>query len=47
MEGIKEGALDDGCGCLANGAPDLKISAPDEGVLCAIKDVKVNGPGLS
>lgn len=50
MEGIKEGALDDGKTVdvvgLANGAYDLKISAPDEGVLCTIKDVKVSGPQL-
>ena len=47
MDGIKEGALDDGktvaIAELADGTYDFKISAPDEGVLCTIKDVKVEG----
>ena len=47
MDGIKEGALDDGktvaIAELADGTYDFKISAPDEGVLCTIKDVKVAG----
>ena len=47
MEGIKEGALDDGktvtIAELADGTYDFKVSAPDEGVLCTIKDVKVAG----
>lgn len=47
MEGIAEGALDDGktvaVAELADGAYDLKVSAPDEGVLCTISDVKVDG----
>ena len=47
MDGIKEGALDDGktvtIAELADGKYDFKISAPDEGVLCTIKDVTVKG----
>ena len=47
MEGVKEGALDDGktvaISEVAIGTYDFKISAPDEGVLCTIKDVKVEG----
>lgn len=47
MEGMKEGALEDGMtaavGALADGTYDLKISAPDEGVLCTIKGVEVKG----
>ena len=44
MEGIKEGALDDGKSVevaeVADGTYDFKISAPDEGVLCTIKNVE-------
>ena len=47
MDGLKEGALDDGktvaIAVVADGTYDFKISAPDEGVLCTIKDVKVEG----
>lgn len=47
MEGVKEGALDDGktvtIGEVADGVWDFKISAPDEGVLCTIPNVKVEG----
>ena len=47
MDGIPEGALDDGksatVATLADGSYDLKISAPDEGVLCTISDVKIAG----
>ena len=47
MDGIKEGALDDGktvtIADLADGTWDSKISAPDEGVLCTISNVKVEG----
>lgn len=47
MEGVKEGALDDGktvaIAELADGAYDFKLSAPDEGVLCTITGVKVKG----
>jgi hypothetical protein len=47
MEGIKEGALDDGktvsVSELADGTYDFKISAPDEGVLCTIMGVGVKG----
>lgn len=47
MEGIKEGALDDGktvaIAALADGEYDFKLSAPDEGVLCTISAVKVKG----
>lgn len=47
MDGIKEGALDDGktvtIAALADGTYDFKLSAPDEGVLCTIKDVAVKG----
>ena len=47
MEGIKEGALDDGksveVAAVADGTYDFKISAPEEAVLCTIKDVKVEG----
>lgn len=45
MDGVKEGALDDGktvtIAALADGTYDFKISAPDEGVLCTIKNVAV------
>jgi hypothetical protein len=47
MDGIAEGALDDGktveVANLADGSYDLKLSAPDEGVLCTIPDVKIEG----
>lgn len=47
MEGIAEGALDSGksaeIASLADGTYDLRISAPDEGVLCYMKDVVVQG----
>ena len=47
MDGIKEGALDDGktvmIAALADGKYDFKVSAPDEGVLCTIKDIEVKG----
>lgn len=47
MEGIKEGALDEGktvaVSELADGTYDFKLSAPDEGVLCTISGVKVEG----
>ena len=50
MEGIKEGALDDGktveIAAVADGTYDFKISAPDEGVLCTIKGVEVKGGTL-
>ncbi|WP_421694370.1 hypothetical protein [Aestuariivirga sp.] len=51
MEGIKEGALDDGktvtIAALPDGAYDFKVSAPDEGVLCTIKDVTVKGSKIT
>ena len=47
MEGIAEGALDNGKSVeladLADGTYDIRISAPDEGVLCYMKDVVVKG----
>lgn len=47
MEGIKEGALDDGksveVSAVADGTYDFKLSAPDEGVLCTIGGVEVKG----
>ncbi|MCA3556571.1 hypothetical protein [Aestuariivirga sp.] len=47
MEGIKEGALDDGktvtIAALADGKYDFKVSAPDEGVLCTISGITVKG----
>jgi hypothetical protein len=50
MEGIAEGALDDGktvaIAELADGTYDLKISAPDEGVLCTISGVEVKGAAV-
>jgi hypothetical protein len=50
MEGIKEGALDDGktveISAVAEGTYDFKLSAPDESVLCTIKDVMVKGSTL-
>lgn len=50
MEGIAEGALDDGktveISALADGTYDLKLSAPDESVLCTIANVTVKGPSL-
>lgn len=51
MEGIAEGALDDGktvtIAALDDGAYDLKISAPDEGVLCTIANVQVAGGAVT
>lgn len=45
MDGLKEGALDDGksttVAALADGTYDLKISAPDEGILCTVNNVKI------
>lgn len=45
MEGIGEGALDNGksheVAMLEDGVYDLRISAPDEGVLCVISDIEV------
>jgi hypothetical protein len=50
MEGVKEGALDDGktvtIAALADGDYDFKLSAPDEGVLCTIKGVNVKGGAI-
>ena len=47
MEGVKEGALDDGktvtISALADGSYDFKLSAPDEAVLCTISGVEVKG----
>lgn len=47
MEGLGEGALEAGMShevaTLADGTYDLRISAPDEGVLCVISDVEVKG----
>ncbi len=47
MEGIEEGALDDGktvaVAEVADGTYDFKLSAPDEGVLCTISGLKVEG----
>src|SRR6478672_1354204 len=47
MDGVKEGALDDGktvtIAALPDGKYDFKVSAPDEGILCTIKDVTVKG----
>jgi hypothetical protein len=47
MEGVKEGALDDGktvtIAALDDGMYDFKLSAPDEGVLCTIMGVEVKG----
>ncbi|MCB1379776.1 MAG: hypothetical protein KDK89_15635 [Alphaproteobacteria bacterium] len=45
MEGIGEGMLEDGMShevaALADGTYDLRVSAPDEGVLCVMSDVTV------
>ena len=45
MDGVKEGALDDGktvtIAALADGTYDFQLSAPDEGVLCTISNVTV------
>lgn len=45
MDGIGEGALDTGkshdVAELSDGTYDLRISAPDEGVLCVMKNVEV------
>jgi hypothetical protein len=47
LEGVAEGALDTGktyaVSGLSDGTYDLKLSAPDEMVLCTIKNVKVKG----
>lgn len=45
MEGVAEGMLDNGksaeVAAVADGTYDLRISAPDEGVLCVIPNVAV------
>ena len=50
MEGVKEGALDNGktvaVASVAPGVYDFRLSAPDEGVLCTISNVKVKGGKL-
>ena len=47
MEGLEEGVLEDGMShevaSLADGTYDLRISAPDEGVLCYMSNVVVKG----
>lgn len=47
MDGIGEGALDNGktveIASLADGTYDFKVSAPDEGILCTIPAVAVQG----
>ncbi len=47
MEGLGEGALEPGMShevaMLADGVYDLRISAPDEGVLCYMEKVTVAG----
>ena len=47
MEGIKEGALDNGktveVAAVEDGSYDFKLSAPDESVLCTIAAVEVKG----
>ncbi|MEI8179447.1 MAG: hypothetical protein WCG38_12450 [Aestuariivirga sp.] len=47
MDGIKEGALDNGktvaIAALPDGMYDFKVSAPDEGILCTISNVEVKG----
>ena len=47
MEGVKEGALDNGktvtIADLKDGKYDFQLSAPDEGILCTIKDAQVKG----
>lgn len=47
MEGIAEGALDNGKSvdleALKDGVYDIRISAPDEGILCYMTDVTVKG----
>ena len=47
MEGIAEGALDTGKSVeineFADGTYDIRISAPDEGVLCYMQGVEVKG----
>jgi hypothetical protein len=51
MEGIKEGALDDGktveISAVADGVYDFRLSAPDESVLCTIANVEVKGNKLT
>jgi len=45
MDGIAEGSLDSGksheVAALADGTYDLRVSAPDEGVLCIMSNVEV------
>ncbi len=45
LEGVAEGALDSGktvaVAGLADGTYDLRVSAPDEGILCYMKNVTV------
>ena len=47
MEGVAEGMLDNGktveIGELADGTYDLKLSAPDESVLCTIPNIVISG----
>jgi hypothetical protein len=50
MEGIGEGMLDDGktatVAAVADGTYDVRVSAPDEGVLCVIPKAHVKGGKL-
>ncbi len=50
LEGVPEGALDSGKSVqvagLKAGTYDFRVSAPDEGVLCYMKNVKVKGSSL-
>ena len=47
MDGMPEGSLDSGKAAtvteIADGAYDLRISAPDEGVLCYMSNVEIKG----
>ena len=50
MEGLGEGALEDGMthevAALADGTYDLRISAPDEGILCYMTNVTIKGAAV-
>ncbi|MFT3988712.1 hypothetical protein [Aestuariivirga sp.] len=50
MEAIPDGALDDGKSvvipALKEGTFDLRISAPDDGVLCYMRNVTIKAPAL-
>ena len=51
MEGVEEGMLETGMShevaALADGTYDLRVSAPDEGVLCIMHNIDVKGSEIA